>query len=46
MKIFKADTDKEFHCRKCGSFLDNTDLKDGKCPTCDSDEEVFINQED
>jgi rubrerythrin len=34
---------KEFVCRNCGKFLNPSYLKDGKCPVCDSDENVFQN---
>ena len=42
----KLDKDKEFICRKCVTFLDTEDLVDGKCPKCDTDEHVFLNELD
>jgi len=34
--------EKELHCRQCGTFLDNEDLVDGKCPNCGTDEDIFL----
>jgi Zn finger protein HypA/HybF involved in hydrogenase expression len=34
---------KEFLCRKCLKFLDIKDLTDGKCPDCETDEYIYIN---
>jgi len=43
MGFAKEDREKEFICRQCWTFLDNKDLKEGKCPNCDTDEYVFNN---
>ena len=40
---YKDETKKEFICRQCGTFLDTEDLKDGKCPKCDTDEDIYPN---
>jgi len=40
---YKDDTKKEFDCRQCGTFLDVEDLKDGKCPNCETDEDIYHN---
>lgn len=37
------NSDKEFICKQCLSYLDVGDLVDGDCPNCESDEDVFIN---
>ena len=37
--------DKELHCRQCGEFLDSKELEEGKCPNCETDEDLFINDE-
>lgn len=34
---------KEFICKQCGFFLNTIDLKDGKCPNCNTDEDLFVN---
>jgi rubrerythrin len=39
----KEDKDREFECRQCGLFLDGEDLIDGKCPSCENDEDLFDN---
>ena len=39
----KDNVKKEFVCKRCMVFLDAKDLAEGKCPQCDSDEYVFIN---
>lgn len=41
----KTDNEKEFICRQCGTFLDSEDLIEGKCPNCETDEDLFINEE-
>jgi Zn finger protein HypA/HybF involved in hydrogenase expression len=41
---FKDDTKKDFICRQCNTFLDSEDLKEGKCPECESDEAIFLNE--
>lgn len=40
---YKDETKKEFICRQCGTFLDTEDLQDGKCPKCDTDEDIYYN---
>ena len=35
--------DKDFICRGCGSFYDKDELNGGKCPECDTDENLFNN---
>jgi len=35
--------EKQFVCRKCSLFLDVEDLKDGKCPDCEEDDNLFEN---
>lgn len=35
--------DREFVCRQCGEFLDSRDLKEGMCPNCGTDEDLFHN---
>jgi rubrerythrin len=42
-QIFKDETKKEFVCRQCGRFLNAEELIDGKCPKCDTDDDVFLN---
>jgi len=42
-KIFGDNSKKEFVCRPCSIFLDVRDLKNGKCPICGSDEDVYLN---
>jgi len=37
--------DKEFHCRQCGAFLDSEDIVDGNCPNCETDEDIYINDD-
>ena len=39
----KKDIEKKFICRACAEFFDEEDLDKGKCPTCKTDERVFIN---
>ena len=34
---------KEFVCRHCAIFLAYEELIEGKCPECDSDDSVFLN---
>ena len=43
MGFFKPDKDKEFNCRQCSTYLDSTELVDGKCPNCKTDEDLFMN---
>ena len=43
MGFVKPDNEKEFNCRQCGNFLNVEDLRNGKCPNCDTDEAIFIN---
>ena len=43
-KIDKSD--KEFICKQCNTYLDQKDLVDGKCPNCETDEDLFINDKD
>jgi len=43
MNLIFNESEKEFVCRQCGMFLDSKDLIDGKCPCCNSDENIFIN---
>jgi rubrerythrin len=38
------ETKKEFICRQCLSYLDTEDLEDGKCPNCETDEDIFNNE--
>jgi rubrerythrin len=40
MKQYKQ---KELVCRRCGIFLDSEELVDGNCPSCENDEDVFVN---
>lgn len=35
--------EKDYVCRKCSLFLDSEELNDGKCPQCDDDDCVFLN---
>jgi rubrerythrin len=44
MGFEKEDKDKDFICRQCNIYLDVHDLVDGKCPNCNNDEDVFINE--
>ena len=46
MGFEKDDKDKEFICKQCSSFLDKKDLEDDKCPNCNTDEDLFMNDED
>lgn len=39
----KQYNEKELVCRQCGIFLDRQELVDGNCPSCENDEDVFIN---
>jgi len=39
----KEDNKKEFVCKQCCIFLDSEQLIDGKCPNCENDEDVFLN---
>jgi rubrerythrin len=39
----EEETKKEFICRQCVTFLDSEDLKDGNCPNCENDEDIFMN---
>ena len=41
--MYKDYKDKEFQCRQCNSFLDSEELVDGKCPDCETDEELYQN---
>ena len=43
MGVFKDDLDKEFQCRQCSLFLDQNELKNGACPSCKTDEYLFLN---
>lgn len=44
MKGFaKQDSEKEFICRQCETFLDQNELLDGKCPSCETDDYLFNN---
>jgi len=43
MGFEKDNKEKEFVCRPCGKFLDSEELKKGKCPECNSDEDIFLN---
>lgn len=43
MSTFKDETKKEFVCRACEKFLDSEELIDGKCPICNSNENIFNN---
>lgn len=46
-RISKEESEKEFICKQCSLFLDHHDLKNGCCPECGSDEEIYLNiQED
>jgi rubrerythrin len=45
-RIFKDEKDKEFICRQCNTFLDANELTEGKCPNCDNDGDVFINEDE
>jgi Zn finger protein HypA/HybF involved in hydrogenase expression len=40
---YKDETKKEFVCRRCVKFLDTKDLKNGKCPNCNTDEDIYNN---
>lgn len=40
----KNKKDKEFICRQCGISLDAEELVEGNCPSCENDEDVFINE--
>ncbi len=42
--ILKNNKEKEFMCRQCGEFLDSEELVEGKCPNCETDEDIFINE--
>jgi len=42
----KPDIEKEFICRQCNTYLDNSELEDGKCPNCKNDEDIFINEKE
>ena len=39
----KKDTEKEFLCRRCSTFLDVEDFDNGGCPNCETDEYIFTN---
>jgi Zn finger protein HypA/HybF involved in hydrogenase expression len=39
----KDKSDKEFFCRQCETFLEQQELVWGKCPNCDTDENVYLN---
>lgn len=39
----KDKSAKEFFCRNCGTFLDQKELVWGKCPNCDTDDHVYLN---
>ena len=41
---YKEETEKEFICRRCSKFLDTEDLVDGKCPYCETDEDIYLNE--
>jgi len=43
MGLVKNDKDKEFVCRQCASYLDTHELIEGKCPDCNNDEDLFVN---
>ncbi len=45
MGFAKDDRGKDFMCRQCGLFLDQKELKDGNCPDCGTDEDLFMNDE-
>ena len=44
MQEMKNNKEKEFMCRQCGEFLDSEELVEGKCPNCETDEDIFINE--
>jgi rubrerythrin len=39
----KTRKQKSYICRQCCTFLDLTDLKDGNCPNCGTDENIYNN---
>ena len=43
---YKNEIDKELICKQCGQFLDKDDLKNGDCPNCETDEDIYLNIED
>jgi len=43
-RVFKDEKEKEFVCRQCATFLNANELMKGKCPNCDNDEDVFLNE--
>lgn len=42
----KTDKEKELVCRQCPLFLDTEDLVEGKCPSCENDEDLFQNEDE
>ena len=44
MGFSKPDNEKEFNCRQCGMFYDSDELEEGKCPECNTDEHLYINE--
>ena len=40
------NSDKEFICRQCSTYLNADDLIDGNCPNCENDEDIFINEDE
>lgn len=44
--FYTNDTHKEFVCRQCTTFLNSEDLVDGKCPNCNTDEDIVANDID
>ena len=43
MKIFKDEPKKKIFCCLCGPAMSSSDLKDGNCSNCDTDEDIYIN---
>lgn len=39
-------SDKELVCRGCGIFYNPNELQNSECPVCESEENLFINEND
>ena len=33
---------KEFNCHQCGQYFDLGELDDGRCPDCQTEEDMFL----
>lgn len=41
---WKISDNKDIVCRGCANFFNNQELIEGKCPICETDENLYLNE--